>query len=302
MAQALDPDVSNTMCRLNNGLSMPSVGLGTYRVRSPEVIMKMVDEALSAGYRLFDTAAVYRNEGHLQKAFTTLLPKHGLDRDDIFITTKLSPADHGSPDAVKKAYNQSLHNLGIDYADLYLIHFPKAPKYTNDDKRNTELRHSTWSGMVELYDNGLVNSIGVSNFTVDHLTQLMKVNHRVVPTVNQVEWHPFYYQTELLEFCKKNDIVLQAYCSLGGASMNSDELLNHPCVTKIARKLEVSNAQVLLGWALQQDIAIIPKSTTPEHIRQNIALNFTISSEDMLILNDLGSQKIKYAWDPSGVV
>lgn len=97
-----------------------------------------------------------------------------------------APNEHGGPEGVKKAYNQSLEYLGIDYADLYLIHFPKPPKHSNDDKRNTELRHLTWSGLVELYDNGLVNSIGVSNFTVEHLKQLMKANHRVVPTVNQV--------------------------------------------------------------------------------------------------------------------
>lgn len=118
----------------------------------------------------------------------------------------------------------------------------------------------------------------------------------------QVEWHPFYYQTELLEFCKENEILLQAYCSLGGTSANNDALLRHPAVTKIAHKLEVSNAQVLLAWALQQDVAVIPKSTEPKHIRENIALNFIIPNEDMRVLNDLGSQKIKYAWDPSVVV
>lgn len=117
-----------------------------------------------------------------------------------------------------------------------------------------------------------------------------------------MEWHPFYHQTDLLQYCKQNDILLQAYCSLGGTSANNDTLLKHPTVNKIANKLEVSNAQVLLAWAVQQDIAVIPKSIEPEHIRQNIKLNFKISNDDMRILNELGEHKIKYAWDPSVVV
>lgn len=249
----------------------------------------------------------------------------------------LAPADHGRPDVVKKAYSQSLKNLGLDFADLYLIHFPGTHRLSCENKRNTEIRLATWAALVDLYDNGLVNAIGVSNFTVYHLKQLMKNSHGVIPAVNQVyfisvillittitmhnykvqlrcwritnfdnfskvEWHPFYHQSELLDFCKENDIALQAYCSLGGSSVNNDALLKHPCVTKIARKLDVTNGQVLLRWALQQDISVIPKATHPEYIRQNIALNFTIANEDMIILNDLGSHKIKYAWDPSIVV
>uniref|UniRef100_A0A2A4JN78 NADP-dependent oxidoreductase domain-containing protein n=2 Tax=Heliothis virescens TaxID=7102 RepID=A0A2A4JN78_HELVI len=302
MASAVDSTLVTTRYTLNNGLLMPAVGLGTYRIRSPDLIMHAVDEALSAGYRMFDTAAVYRNETYLRDAFKTLLPKHGLERDDIFITTKLSPADHGGPDVIKKAYQQSINNLGLDFADLYLIHFPGTQRLQCGDSRNTELRLATWASMVELYDNGLVNAIGVSNFTVYHLKHLMETSHGVIPVVNQVEWHPFYYQMELLDFCKENDIILQAYCSLGGKSAQNDDLVNHPAVTKIARKLEVTSAQVLLRWALQQEVAIIPKSTDPEHIRQNISLNFTIAPEDMHILNNLTNDGVKYAWDPSVVV
>lgn len=118
----------------------------------------------------------------------------------------------------------------------------------------------------------------------------------------KVEWHPFYYQKELLDYCKATDIVLQAYCSFGGKSVNNDELLRHPSVTKIAKGLSVTNAQVLLKWAVQQDVAVIPKSTNPLHMKQNICLNFNISPEDMQILGNLSEDKVKYAWDPSDVV
>ncbi|XP_035440687.1 uncharacterized oxidoreductase YtbE [Spodoptera frugiperda] len=303
MAAALDSNITSTKITLNNGTQMPAVGLGTYRIRSPEVIMTVVDQALSAGYRMFDTAAVYRNETSLREAFKTLLPKHGLERDDIFITTKLSPAEHGGSEAISRAYKHSLENLGLDFADLYLIHFPGTQKLAVNDKRNAELRLTTWASMVELYDNGLVNAIGVSNFTKYHLKLLMERNHGVVPAVNQVEWHPFYYQMELLDYCKANDIVLQAYCSLGGKSLKNDDLLTHPEVTAIARKLEVTNAQLLLRWALQQDVAVIPKSTNPLHIKQNISLNFDIAPEDLHTLNNLSTgTSVKYAWDPSIIV
>lgn len=287
---------------LNTGHPMPAVGLGTYRIREQQEVLEVVEHALSAGYRMFDTAAVYHNESFLKEAFRKLLPRYGLDRDDIFITTKLSPAEHGKPEVIKQAYEASMENLGTNYADLYLIHFPGTQKIAAENEKNTELRHATWESMVDLYDNGVVNAIGVSNFTNYHLDLLMERNHGVVPAVNQVEWHPFYYQMELLDYCKANDIVLQAYCSLGGKSINNDELLMHPSVTKIAQSLGVANAQVLLKWARQLNVAIIPKSKDPLHIKQNISLDFDISPEDMQILGNLSKNKVKYAWDPRVVV
>ncbi|KAJ8737206.1 hypothetical protein PYW07_000477 [Mythimna separata] len=300
-SKTVDPKKANKFV-LNNGHTMPAVGLGTYRMRDQEEVLEVVNHALAAGYRMFDTAAVYRNESFLKEAFRRLLPRYDLDRDDIFITTKLSPAEHGRPEVIKKAYANSLENLGTEYIDMYLVHFPGSARIAVDDKKNTELRHATWESMVELYDAGKVNGIGVSNFTNYHLELLMERNHGVVPAVNQVEWHPFYYQTELLDYCKANDIVLQAYCSLGGKSVSNNELLLHPSVTKIAQTLGVTNAQVLLKWARQQNVAIIPKSTNPVHIKQNISLNFEISPEDMRILNNLNKNPVKYAWDPRNVV
>ncbi|CAH0402014.1 unnamed protein product [Chilo suppressalis] len=286
---------------LNNGTKMPAVGLGTYRIRNSELLMKTVDYALGAGYRMFDTAAVYGNEVHLKNALNCLLPKYGLMREDIFITTKLSPADHGSPDVVNNAYKRSLDNLGLDYVDLYLVHFPGSAKIPAEDPRNPKLRDSTWAGMTKLYDDGLVNAIGVSNFNIRHLKDIMNCNHGVVPAVNQVEWHPYYHQKDLLKFCKQNDILLQAYCSLGGTSASNTDLLDDPVVKKIAMKHEATCAQVLLVWAVQQDVAIIPKSTNLGRIKENITFNFKLTCEEIKALDALGEHNIKYAWDPNTV-
>nr|XP_013189283.1 unnamed protein product [Amyelois transitella] len=302
MASSTKSSAYTAKFTLNNGTIMPAIGLGTYRMRTGDVIMRVVDWALAAGYRMFDTAAVYGNEIHLGAAFKTLLPKYELERDDIFVTTKLSPSDYGNKEIVESAYMKSLDNLGLDYVDLYLIHFPGASKIPATDLNNKRLRDVTWQALTELYDDGRVNAIGVSNFTVSHLEQLMLNNHGVIPAVNQVEWHPYYYQESLLNYCKQNDILLQAYCSFGGTSASNMALMHDPVVQKIARTLNVTCAQVLLAWALQQDVAVIPKTTSQVHLKDNISLNFTIPNEEMKALNALGGLKIKYAWDPTAVV
>ncbi|XP_049884903.1 uncharacterized oxidoreductase YtbE-like [Pectinophora gossypiella] len=284
---------------LNNGTHMPAVGLGTYRVRQETDIMNAVDWALDAGYRMFDTAAVYGNECHLGAALRTFLPKYGLDRDDIFVTTKLSPSEHGDKEITEKAYLKSLKNLGLDYVDLYLIHFPGTARLRSDDGRNKVLRESTWSSLEEIYDEGRVNAIGVSNFTVRHLSELLLTHHSVIPAVNQVEWHPYYHQDELLKYCKEKEIVVQGYCPFGGASAANKTLLEDPVVKKIAKKLNVTCAQVCLVWALQKDVAVIPKSSNAARIKENISLKFRIPEEDMKALDALGEKNIKYAWDPS---
>lgn len=290
-----------TTFTLNNGVEMPAIGFGTYRLRHEEILMKTVDLALEAGYRFFDTASVYSNEIHFKRVFKELLPKHGLVREDIFITSKISPGDHGTPEHVAEVYQRTLDNIGIDHLDMYLIHFPGSAKVSAEDLRNPRLRDATWAGMTKLYDAGLVGSIGVSNFTTRHLKELLNNNHGVIPTVNQVEFHPYYRDVELLNYCKVNDIVLQAYCSLGGSSASNKDLLNDPAVIKIASNHKVTCAQVLLAWALQQDVAIIPKSTDLEHMKQNNNLHFRLAKEEMQLLFDLGERKIKYAWDPKSV-
>ncbi|CAG4955143.1 unnamed protein product [Colias eurytheme] len=294
-----DSDYRTAKIVLNNGLEMPAVGMGTYRVRTEQEIFTLVDNGLKAGYRLFDTAAVYGNEAFLGQALRTLLPKYNLEREDIFITSKLAPADHGSV-AVPKAFVKSLNNLGLEYIDMYLIHFPGAAKVHNQSPQNALLRTESWKAMIELYDDGKVNAIGVSNYTIAHLTDF-ESNHLDLPVVNQVEFHPFCNQADLLQYCKSQYICVQAYCSFGGLSVGSNDLIDHPVVKKLAKSYEATPAQVLLVWALQQDVPVIPKATSPQHIEENINLNFRLNEDEIKSLTNLAPATSRYAWDPTHV-
>ncbi|KAJ8919628.1 hypothetical protein NQ315_006154 [Exocentrus adspersus] len=274
---------------------MPLVGFGTYQVRGADLIKDVLDKSFAAGYRLVDSAAVYGNEKEIGIALKELLPKHNLTRKDIFITTKLSPDDQG-----EKAYDaleKSLKNLDCEYIDLYLIHWPGKHGVNASKEENSVARDLSWQHMVKGVKNGLVRNIGVSNYNVRHMKELLGNNHGIKPAVNQVEWHPHYHQPELLELCKKEGVLLQAYSSLGGS--DNRELLDNAEVKTIAGKLGKTPAQVLLRWALQQNIAIIPKARSQKHIEENIDLNFTIPEEDMKTLSSF-SQK-KYAWDPDTI-
>ncbi|GBP86902.1 9,11-endoperoxide prostaglandin H2 reductase [Eumeta japonica] len=222
-------------------------------------------------------------------------------KEDVMTRVERAPSNHGGGEITERACYESLERLGLEYIDLYLIHWPGAGSIPAADKRNAELRDSTWGTLVDIYKEGRFKAIGVSNYTERHLKELMAKDYGVSPAVNQVEWHPFYYQPELLKYSQDNDIVLQAYCSLGGTSVNDKSLLNHPTVVNIANKLNVANGQVLLAWALQQGVAIIPKASSVTHIKNNINLNFKIPEEDVIQLNKLSINKKKYAWDPNTV-
>ncbi|XP_061704214.1 uncharacterized oxidoreductase YtbE-like [Cydia pomonella] len=293
--------VSQKKVLLNNGVEMPLVGFGTFRIRSAEVIMSVVESALASGYRLFDTATVYGNEKYLGEALRLLLPKFGLTRQDIFITTKLSPRDAHTKEIIKEACRKSLASLGFEKIDLYLIHFPGMANLSSADIQNIKLRSQAWEALVECYNEGLVRSIGVSNYTIRHLQELEVRNYGVVPAVNQVECHPYFPQKELLIYCQGTGIALQAYCSLGGTSSGIASLIHDPVVINAAQKLGVSSGQLLLAWATQQGISVIPKSTHADRIKENISLNFKIPDEYMKALDKLGAKNTKYAWDPSTV-
>ncbi|XP_050517156.1 uncharacterized oxidoreductase Mflv_4205-like isoform X3 [Diabrotica virgifera virgifera] len=281
--------------KLLSGDLMPLVGFGTYQVRGDDLIKSVLDHALAAGYRLIDSAAVYGNEVSIGKALKELLPKHNLTRKDIFITTKLSPSNQG--EQAYSALQRSLQNLDCEYLDLYLIHWPGAQGINSENKNNTVLRDESWQQMVKGVKNGLTRNIGVSNYNVKHMRELLNKNHGIKPAVNQVEWHPYYHQPELLDLLRKEGILLQAYSSLGGS--NNPDLLNDKEINKIATKLGKSPAQVLLRWPLQQNIAIIPKARSKKHIDDNIDINFVIPEDDMKILN--GLPQTKYAWDPDTI-
>uniref|UniRef100_A0A1B6L130 NADP-dependent oxidoreductase domain-containing protein n=1 Tax=Graphocephala atropunctata TaxID=36148 RepID=A0A1B6L130_9HEMI len=294
---ALDPKsrVIDTSVALNSGTSMPIVGLGTYQITENQ-IYDVLEEGLKAGYRHIDTAAVYHNEEAIGIALKDLLPRYNLKREDIFITTKLSPQDL-SEARLLAAVNKSLKNLKVSYFDLYLIHWPGAQGLPASSPENARLRVEAWKTMLDLHVGGagVLRAIGVSNFTPKHLDQIIKATG-VPPAVNQVEFHPHYRQPdEMYSLCHKHRIVLQAYSSLGGS--HNPMLLTEPTVQEIAGEYQVTPAQVLLRWALHVGYAVIPKSVTPEYIRCNTQLDFSLSSEDIYAISLLPTQE-KYAWDP----
>ncbi|XP_021932872.1 uncharacterized protein LOC110836223 isoform X4 [Zootermopsis nevadensis] len=282
---------------LNTGQKMPMVGC-TYRIHGQSVIYRVIEAGLKAGYRAFDTAAVYRNEEAIGLALKTLLPKFSLSREDIFLTTKLDPSDHGKG-TTTKAVKDSLKKLGTSYLDLYLIHWPGVSRLPVHSPDNALIRSNTWHELVSLHRQGVLRAIGISNYTVQHLKELIKNSHGVIPAVNQVEYHPHYKQPELLKLCQDKGVLLQAYCSLGGSS--DRRLLEDATVGIVAKKLCRSPAQILLRWALQQGIGVIPKSVSPDHVSDNMKLDFIIPDSDMNALNNIPIVE-KYAWDPTPVV
>ncbi|KAI4895733.1 hypothetical protein NFI96_005496 [Prochilodus magdalenae] len=273
---------------------MPLVGLGTFRLQGQEETYQAVDAALTAGYRAFDTAAVYRNEADIGQALRVLLPKHGLSRADVFITSKLSPKDQGAK--ARDGCAKSLEQLGLDYIDLYLIHWPGTQGVDVGDKRNPKNRSQSCATLEELHMEGKFKAIGVSNYTVRHMQELLKAC-KVVPAVLQVEFHPRLAQKELRALCEESGVCFQAYSSLG-----TGVLLTDPVVQEVADSCGRTPAQVLLRWALQQNIPVLPKSAQPHRVQENGRLfDFELSNGDMGKLSALDCGE-KFCWDPSLVV
>ncbi len=267
-------DLSTTV-KLNNGVRIPALGLGTWQLGPRKEAVVAVEAALKAGYRHIDTAARYRNEQDVGKAIRS----SGIPRKEIFVTTKLWNDDHDNPMGALEA---SLGNLKLEYVDLYLIHFP-VPK----------VRLQTWKMMEEILASGKVKAIGVSNFTTRHLDELLE-HAKVVPAVNQVEFHPFLCQKELLEYCKKKGIQLEAYSPL-----THGHKLGDPRIVSVAKKHNKSSAQVLIRWGLQHGLVVIPKSKTAERIQENAhVFDFELSPADMNALNAC-NENLRFCWDPT---
>jgi diketogulonate reductase-like aldo/keto reductase len=266
--------------KLNSGVEMPLLGLGVYQTTPGKATEEAVKSALRVGYRHIDTASLYGNEESVGRA----VRGSGVPRDQVFVTTKLWNSDHGY-DSALRACDESLRRLGLGYIDLYLVHWPVP-----------ELRGETWKALVELQRRGSCRAIGVSNYTVRHLDELLE-GSKVVPDVDQVEFNPFLYQEELLGFCKERKIQLEAYSPL-----TRGHRLHHPVVLELGRTYSKSPAQILIRWSLQHGLVVIPKSARPERIRENSEVfDFEISAADMSRLDSLG-ENLHTDWDPTDAV
>ena len=264
---------------LNNGVMIPRLGLGVYQSSPGQVTQKAVEYALKIGYRHIDTARIYNNESDVGSA----LRNSGIRREDVFITTKLWNSDQGYETALK-ACDASLKRLGLKYLDLYLIHWPVQ-----------ETRDESWKALAKLLKEGKTRAIGVSNYTIRHLTELLEQSD-TVPLVNQVEFSPFLYQKQLLDYCEKNKIQLEAYSPL-----TQGEKLNHPKIQQIAKKHNKTPAQVLIRWSLQHNLITIPKSVREERIKENSQVfDYNLTNEDMRILDSL-DENFRNSWDPTNM-
>ena len=269
--------------RLYNGVDMPALGLGVFRSGSGRATEDAVTWALDAGYRHIDTARIYRNEAEVGAAIRRWCDRYGVDRRGIFVTTKLWNDDHGY-DRARRAFEASLRSLGLAYVDLYLIHWPVP-----------ELRRESWRALEALVEEGRCRAVGVSNFTVRHLTELLQ-SSRIVPAVNQVELHPFLQQRELVHYCAEHAIAVEAYSPL-----TKGRRLDDPRLAAVAADLARSPAQVLIRWGLEKGYVVIPKSADRTRIAQNAAVfDFQIGGEAMARLDGL-DEALHIAWDPSGV-
>ncbi len=253
--------------KLSNGVEIPWVGFGTWQTPDGDTAVNAVKQALVSGYRHIDTAAAYKNEGSVGQA----IKESGVAREDIFITSKLWNEDRGYENT-KKAFENTLKELGTDYLDLYLIHWPANEKQFDDWK---EINLDTWKAMTELYKEGKIKAIGVSNFMTNHLEALLDAE--VKPMVNQIEYHPGYTQDAVVDLCRKHDILVEAWSPIG-----SGRLLENEELTKIADKYEKSVAQLCIRYVLQNDVLPLPKSVTPSRIEENTDIfDFEIMEQDM---------------------
>jgi methylglyoxal/glyoxal reductase len=266
----------NGRVTLGNATAMPYFGLGVYQIEEGEEVFNAVTQAIAAGYRLFDTAAAYDNEAGVGRA----IRESPVAREEIFVTSKVWNTDHGYENTLK-AFDRSIRKMKFDYLDLYLIHWPVKGKYMD-----------TWRAIETLYLEGRIKAIGVSNFLVHHLEDLM-AEAKIFPMVNQVEFHPYLVQPELLHFCRENDIQVEAYSPLMQGNVSDVGELQ-----AIADKYGKNPSQVTLRWDLQKEVVTIPKSSNPEHIKSNAEIfDFELSQEDMETIDNL-DQNSRLGDDP----
>jgi methylglyoxal/glyoxal reductase len=255
---------------LHNGVKMPWFGLGVFKVQEGSEVIESVKAAIKNCYKSIDTAAIYKNEEGVGQA----IKESGVPREELFITTKVWNSDQGY-ESTLQAFETSLEKLGLDYLDLYLIHWPGKNKYKE-----------TWKALEKLYKDGRVRAIGVSNFKVHHLQNLIS-DAEIKPMVNQVEYHPNLTQKDLLEYCQSEGIQLEAWSPL-----KQGELLSDPTIMELAEKHQKSAAQIILRWDLQNKVVTIPKSIKEQRIIENSNIfDFELSSEDMARIDGLNKDE-----------
>lgn len=262
---------------LNNGVDIPALGFGVWQMENLEECEKAVIKAIHTGYRMIDTAAIYQNETAVGNA----VKNSGVDRDELFITSKVWVQDHGYEKA-KSAFQRTLDRLQMDYLDMYLIHWPYGDFL------------GTWKALEELYNEGKIKAIGVCNFTVEKLEEL-KENSTILPVINQIELHPVFQQKELQVYDRENNIITQPWSPLGNG--NAD-LLNNAELKVIAEKYHKTTAQVILRWHLQEGFVVIPKSVTPSRIEENFnVFDFELTEDEMNTVRSLDTGK-RLFFDP----
>ncbi|WP_050614486.1 aldo/keto reductase [Bacillus testis] len=263
---------------LQNGVKMPVFGLGVYKMEGAEA-KESVRHALDEGYRAIDTASMYKNEKEVGEA----IKECKVPREDLFVTTKVWNSDQGYEETLA-AFNKSLNALGLDYLDLYLIHWPVKGKYKE-----------TWKAMEKLYQDGKVKAIGVCNFQPHHLEDLMQ-DAKVMPMVNQVELHPLLSQKKVRDYCEKHHIKVIAWSPLARGLV-----LDHPTLKEIAEKHGKSTAQIVLRWELQNNVVVIPKSSNKERIITNSEVfDFELSAEEMQAIDRMNKNE-RTGPDPDNV-
>ncbi len=250
---------------LNDGHKIPVVGLGTWKSEPGEATYKAVLDSINAGYRHIDTARAYDNETDVGRA----VKDSDIARENLFITTKLWNKDQGYDTAIE-ACEKSLARLSCDYIDLYLIHWPLKGK-----------RNDSWKAFIELQQRGLCRSIGVSNFTVDHLIEL-EDKFGIIPVANQVEFHPYHYQKELLEYCNSKNIVIEAYSPLVHAKR-----MDEPRLVSISEEMGKTPAQILIRWAMQRGMVVLPKSVNQGRIVENFSVIIFLNLSSLVSTSDV---------------
>ena len=267
--------------KLNNGLEIPSIGLGVFRLEDNKEAQHVVEMALSVGYRHIDTAMIYQNE----EAVGNAIKASGVQRENIFITTKLWNENQRKGD-VMQTFEDSLRKLKTDYVDLYLIHWPVSDKFVE-----------SWKVLEKIYESGKARAIGVSNFKRHHLDELKKVSD-IIPAVNQIELHPYLSQEQELEYCLKAGIVLEAWSpfTAGKTGLLKDEVL-----TEIAERYSKSTAQIILRWNYQRGVITIPKSANQQRLEENINIfDFSLTVSDMSKIGQMNVNK-RVGPDPDNI-